>query len=144
MTEELTPEQIAANEAAEAARIAAAAAEAGMTVPEYEVAIAEERRLLAEAAIAADLAAAKAAAEQAEADAAAGAQPSGRPLPPSKIAFVIDGSLVDVLHVDERLAAIFLSNPTMVDVTGTYDTENPIALDSTYDPATGEFTPPTV
>lgn len=127
MTENLTSEELAA-------------AAAGMTVPEYQAALAEEQRLLgigAEEAEAARVA-------QAEADAAAGVQPSGRPLPPSKIAFVIDGSLVDVLHVDERLAAIFLSNPTMVDVTEIYNTENPIALDSTYDPATGEFTPPTV
>lgn len=38
-------------------------------------------------------------------------------LPPVKIAFVIDNEVVDILHTDERLAAIFLSNPKIVDVT---------------------------
>ena len=38
-------------------------------------------------------------------------------LPPVKIAFVIDGVVADVLHTDDRLAAIFLSQPTVVDVT---------------------------
>lgn len=59
-------------------------------------------------------------------------------LPPIKIAFVIDGKVVDVLHTDERLAAIFLSEPTIVDVT---DME-PIRIDATYDPKTGTFTNP--
>jgi hypothetical protein len=39
-------------------------------------------------------------------------------MPPIKLAFVLDGEVVDVLHTDERLAAIFLSNPTVVNVTG--------------------------
>jgi hypothetical protein len=38
-------------------------------------------------------------------------------MPPIKIAFVIDGQVVDVLHTDSRLASIFLSNPVIVDVT---------------------------
>ena len=59
------------------------------------------------------------------------------PLPPVKIAFVIDGTVVDVLHTDERLAAIFLSEPVILDATewmaanpdkqlvnGTWDGEN--------------------
>jgi hypothetical protein len=37
-------------------------------------------------------------------------------LPPVKIAFIIDGVVADVLHTDDRLAAIFLSEPTIVDV----------------------------
>lgn len=41
--------------------------------------------------------------------------------PPIKVAFVIDGEVVDVLHTDERLAAIFLSNPTVIDVTSIYN-----------------------
>lgn len=135
MTEEFTPEQIA-----EMTALNEAAAAAGMEVAEYEAALAEEQNLLA----AAQAEAEAAALAQAESDAAAGLEPSGRPLPPSKVAFVIDGALVDVLHTDERLAAIFLSNPTIVDVTDTYDPQNPIPLDSIYDPATGTFTPPTV
>jgi hypothetical protein len=38
-------------------------------------------------------------------------------LPPYKLAFIIDDEVVDVLHTDERLAAIFLSNPLIIDVT---------------------------
>jgi predicted acetyltransferase len=39
-------------------------------------------------------------------------------LPQIKIAFVLDGEVVDILHTDERLAAIFTSSPLIVDVTG--------------------------
>ena len=63
-------------------------------------------------------------------------------LPPVKVAFVIDGELVDILHTDERLAAIFLSEPVMVDVSDVYDAENPIPVGSIYDEATGTFNPP--
>ena len=38
-------------------------------------------------------------------------------LPPVKIAFILDGVVQDILHTDDRLAAIFLSEPTIVDVT---------------------------
>jgi len=38
-------------------------------------------------------------------------------MPPIKIAFVLDGKVADVLHTDERLASIFLSEPTIVDAT---------------------------
>jgi hypothetical protein len=41
-------------------------------------------------------------------------------VPPNKIAFIIDGEVVDVLHTDDRLAAIFLSDPEVVDVTSIY------------------------
>lgn len=39
-------------------------------------------------------------------------------LPPIKLAFVLDGEVVDILHTDERLAAIFTSNPLVLNVTG--------------------------
>lgn len=42
-------------------------------------------------------------------------------LPPNKIAFVIDGVVQDVFHTDDRLAAILLSQPTIVDVTAEYE-----------------------
>ena len=42
-------------------------------------------------------------------------------VPPNKIAFIIDGEVVDVLHTDDRLAAIFLSDPKVVDVTSIYN-----------------------
>lgn len=38
-------------------------------------------------------------------------------VPPVKIAFILDGEIVDILHTDERLGAIFLSNPLIMDVT---------------------------
>ena len=38
--------------------------------------------------------------------------------PPHSIAFVLDGYVQDVIHVNPRLAALFLSNPIAVDVTG--------------------------
>lgn len=38
-------------------------------------------------------------------------------LPPNKIALIIDNKVVDVLHTDERFAAILLSSPTIIDVT---------------------------
>ena len=59
-------------------------------------------------------------------------------LPPVKIAFVIDNEVVDVLHTDERLGAIFLSEPTIVDVTDKLDTAT---VGASYDPSTGVFTP---
>jgi hypothetical protein len=41
--------------------------------------------------------------------------------PPIKIAFIIDNEVADILHTDERLSAIFLSNPLILDVTEKYD-----------------------
>jgi hypothetical protein len=63
-----------------------------------------------------------------------------QPLPPVKIAFVIDGEVVDVLHTDDRLAAIFLSQPTILDVTAWHE-QNPHKrlVGGTYDGET--FTP---
>jgi hypothetical protein len=61
------------------------------------------------------------------------------PLPPIKVAFVIDGLLVDVLHTDARLGAIFLSEPVIVDVTDTYDINNPLPLNSIYNPETNTW-----
>ena len=57
-------------------------------------------------------------------------------LPPVKIAFVIDGKVVDVLHTDERLSAIFLSEPIIIDVTEWYSNEenaNKTLVDASYD-----------
>ena len=58
-------------------------------------------------------------------------------LPPVKIAFVIDGEVVDVLHTDERLGAIFLSQPIVVDVSEWY-AANPgrVLVKATYDGTT--------
>lgn len=43
------------------------------------------------------------------------------PTPPVKLAFIIDGTVLDVLHTDDRLAAIFLSQPLIIDVSDKYD-----------------------
>lgn len=62
------------------------------------------------------------------------------PMPPVKIAFVIDGVVADVLHTDDRLASIFLSEPVIVDVTDLVSA-NPGTnfVNATYDGTT--FTP---
>lgn len=64
------------------------------------------------------------------------------PLPPAKVAFVIDGNVVDILHTDERLAAIFLSKPTMVDVSDLFtEGETPgVFVGDAYDKSTSTFT----
>lgn len=61
-------------------------------------------------------------------------------VPPIKIAFVIDNEVLDILHTDERLSAILLSNPLIVDVTNNlYENGGTVHLGSTYDPVTQEF-----
>jgi hypothetical protein len=72
---------------------------------------------------------------------AAQAQAEGKAvdLPPIKVAFIIDGLLVDILHTDDRLAAIFLSEPKVVDVSDIYQT---LVRDSRYNEQTGQFTAP--
>lgn len=37
--------------------------------------------------------------------------------PPIKLAFILDNEVADILHTDERLSAIFLSNPLVLDIT---------------------------
>lgn len=62
-------------------------------------------------------------------------------LPPIKIAFVIDGAVVDVLHTDARLAAIFLSEPKIIDVTDKFEEGWPVAVGAIYN-EDGTFTAP--
>lgn len=59
---------------------------------------------------------------------------------PIRVAFIIDNVVADVLHTDERLAAIFLSDPVVVDITN-LDNVNLIRSGATYDPATNIFVP---
>ncbi len=56
--------------------------------------------------------------------------------PPVKVALIIDGEVIDVLHTDDRLAAILLSDPVVVDVTDWFK-NNPDAnlVGRTYDGA---------
>jgi hypothetical protein len=61
-------------------------------------------------------------------------------LMPYHIAFVIDGTVQQVFHVDERLASVILSNPTIVQC------EHPDAggpeQNWTYDATTNTFAKP--
>jgi hypothetical protein len=41
-------------------------------------------------------------------------------VPSNKLAYIIDGKVLDVLHTDDRLSAIMLSEPIIVDVTDFY------------------------
>lgn len=53
-------------------------------------------------------------------------------LPPVKLAFVLDGKVVDIIHTDDRFAAIFLSNPLVIDVTPTEGQEIEAHLNDGY------------
>ena len=67
------------------------------------------------------------------------------PLPPIKVAFVIDDQVIDVLHTDERLAAIFLSQPTVEDVTNLKDNDGNVKIlnvGDVYNPESGIFSRP--
>ncbi len=61
-------------------------------------------------------------------------------MPPIKIAFIIDNKVVELLNTDERISAILLSNPLIMDVTDR--TNNPdeyVMVGSTYNPETNKF-----
>ena len=64
-----------------------------------------------------------------------------KPMPPIKLAFIIDNVVTDILHTDERLAAIFLSEPLILDVTDHEDLSN-LVPNATYDPETSSFKAP--
>lgn len=66
-------------------------------------------------------------------------------LPPDRVAFVIDGEVVEVLYVNEKLAAILNSNPLIVDVTGmTADVGGIVQAGVLYDYETKTFKKPEV
>jgi hypothetical protein len=62
-------------------------------------------------------------------------------LPPIKLAFIIDGEVADILHTDERLAAIFTSQPLVMDVTEKMQTTS-IQVGYSYNAETQEFIEP--
>ena len=62
-------------------------------------------------------------------------------LVPKKIAFVVDGTVLDILHTDERLAAIFLSEPQILDVTETGESLQ-ATVGNIYDESAQKFMPP--
>ena len=62
-----------------------------------------------------------------------------------KLAFILDNEVVDILHTDDRLAAIFLSNPKVIDITEKIKTEGntSVLVHFTYDEASNTFLSPT-
>jgi hypothetical protein len=52
------------------------------------------------------------------------------------LAFIIDGEIVQVMGTDERLAAILLSDPIIVDVTGI---EPSLVTSANFDVTTNSF-----
>jgi hypothetical protein len=53
-----------------------------------------------------------------------------------RLAYVIDGEVVELFKVDQRLGAIITSNPIIVDIT---DNENVVAPGMKYDENTKQF-----
>jgi hypothetical protein len=64
-------------------------------------------------------------------------------LPPHKIAFIIDDEVVEILHVEDRLAAVLLSDPTIVDITAKFE-EDPqsVKFGFKYNAITNTFSAP--
>lgn len=61
-------------------------------------------------------------------------------LPPIKIAFLIENKIVEILNTDDRIAAILLSSPVIMDVTDrTNNEEEYVMLGSTYNVETNMF-----
>lgn len=62
---------------------------------------------------------------------------------PIRVAFILDNRVVDIISTDERLAAIFLSQPLVINVTDIpQGPETGFFVNSTYNPETGTFTAP--
>lgn len=57
------------------------------------------------------------------------------------LAFVLDNEVVDIMLTDDRLAAIFLSNPIIIDVTGDEPRSINCTVGDKYNPETGTITP---
>jgi hypothetical protein len=65
--------------------------------------------------------------------------------PPIKLAFIIDNEVADILHTDERLSAIFLSNPVVLDVTDKINfNPNAVLPGMIYNPETDEYVMPEI
>jgi hypothetical protein len=62
-------------------------------------------------------------------------------LPPVKLAFIIENEVADILHTDDRLGAIFTSNPLILNVTERFASE-PMGVGYTYNPETDTFSEP--
>lgn len=59
---------------------------------------------------------------------------------PIKVAFILDNTVIDVMNTDDRWGAIFLSEPTMVDVTDLVKQGKPL-IGGAYNPLTKEVIP---
>ena len=67
------------------------------------------------------------------------------PMPANKIAFVIDGKVVDIIYAHDRLAAVLLIDPLILDITDVKSESNTdIHMDYTYNETTKTFSPPVV
>lgn len=66
------------------------------------------------------------------------------PVMPVKLAMIIDNEVVDILHTDERLASILLSEPVVIDITNAVDQFGnfTVKLKSKYNSKTQTFTDP--
>ena len=58
-------------------------------------------------------------------------------LPPTSISFIIDGQIVETMRVHDKLAAILLSEPKIVDTTNLF-----LQPGDLYNEETGKFTRP--
>jgi hypothetical protein len=63
---------------------------------------------------------------------------------PVGLAFIIDGEVVEVLRTNDRLGAILLSDPVIVDISDKVhnDGTSDVQTGATYNPLTSEFTNP--
>jgi hypothetical protein len=60
-----------------------------------------------------------------------------RVMPPNIVAYVLDNTVVQIIHLDERMAAIVLSEPLAIDVTELG--KQGVRQGDIYDPETGTF-----
>lgn len=61
---------------------------------------------------------------------------------PIKLVFILDGRVQDLLGTQDRLAAILLSEPLVLDVSELIkDPSNNIQMNAKYDYETGKFAP---
>jgi hypothetical protein len=64
-----------------------------------------------------------------------------RVLPPNIVAYVIDNKVVQTIFVDDRMAAVVLSEPLVLNITDRG--VNTVLQGDIYDPETNTFTRPT-
>ena len=63
-------------------------------------------------------------------------------IPANIVAYVLDNQVVQTIHLDERMAAIVLSEPLVIDVTELG--KQGVIMGDTYDPETGKFSRPSL